>query len=358
MLVQKTQIEPLPPREGEAGPSSGATRRTPGPRYRDNGFDRHLGPSSARYFGSGYRRVRHSLGRLQIEDVAGEVRLGGSGAAHYPVDWSAGPRGAARSPHLSTIDAIVFSVAVVEAHLREIDGLTAAATSESWLSDIDIKAGALPWEDLGAIPLSCSRTAQLAVGAELESTFTLRIATMTVVLRVRHSRPSGRLGSVGAVAAVPLTAPLTGPMVDAYRHTAHSSALDDAAATAGRTLGARHVIRPRASLDVAGIGSTYWPGATVVDCLVIASQMAQVLVFASPGLGRESVSNLWMRRARFTATARPGRVVDSASTLEVVTSRSFDRGLEGTLHSVDVRCADLLGFAASASLAFVAPAAS
>ena len=101
--------------------------------------------------------------------------------------------------------------------------------------------------------------------------------------------------------------------------------------------------------------STYWPSVTVIDCLVVASQMAQVLIFSAPGLSRSAVSNLWMRRARFSASHPPGRGGEGGASLRIVKTKSFDRGDSGTLHSVDVECPDFFGVTASASLAYALP---
>lgn len=325
------------------------------------GFDAHLGPWSGRYFGSGYRRVHHILGALTVAPQAERlVELTGSGSVEYPVDWSKSSDGESRQPHLSTIDAIVLSVHLAEAFLRSVDNLTEAEIAHAWLAEVEIKAGATPNDRLDTIPLHCKRTSRDPFGAGCESAFKVRVGSMSVAMRVRHRVPAD---SEEADGTRPLDGSVSagttqeGPLTGLYRDTIHLSSIDLSGAGESESLRARHEILPVRSRGFSGLESAYWPGATIVDALVLASQMAQVLIFTAPGVSRATVSNLWMRHARFTATAPPGRTGTDDTALRIVKKRSFDRGSDGSLHSVDVQCPNLFGVVATASLAFVLPAA-
>ena len=320
-------------------------------------FDSLLGPSNGRYFGSGYRRVRHRVKELSIHrGPDGSLLVTALGAAAYPADWSAGGDGALRLPHLSTIDAIVLAVTAAEAYLRSVDGLGDSEIAHVWIADIDIRAGAVPWDLLDAIPVKCSRTAHEAVPGGMESTFTSRIAAMTVVLRVRTA-PTARtiLQSREPYSRAPFKI-VPGPLTDGYRHATHPVSLERITPSDSIVMHARHGVRAGGADAYAGLEGAYWPSATIIDCLVVSSQMAQALIFAAPGLNRSSVSNLWMRRARFTATVPPAQADVENVALRIVRSKSFARGEDGTLNSVDVECPELFGFAASASLAFTVQA--
>lgn len=325
------------------------------------GFDAHLGPWSGRYFGSGYRRVHHILGTLTVTPHADRLlELTGSGSVEYPADWSKNSDGESRQPHLSTIDAIVLSVHAAEAFLRSVDNLTEAEIAHAWLAEVEIKAGATPNDRLDSIPLHCARTSCEPFGEGCESAFKVRVGTMSVSMRIRHVMPADSEEADGTrplFRSVPAGTTQEGPLTGLYRDTIHLSSIDVGGAVENESLWARHEILPVRSTGFSGLESAYWPSATIVDALVLASQMAQVLIFTAPGVSRATVSNLWMRHARFTATAPPGRTGTDDSTLRIVKKRSFDRGPEGSLHSVDVQCPSLFGVLATASLAFVLPAA-
>jgi len=324
------------------------------------GFDAHLGPWSGRYFGSGYRRVHHMLSALTLTaGIDREFELAGSGSVEYPADWSTDSHGESRQPHLSTIDAIVLSVRLAEAFLRHVDNLTEAEIAHAWLADVEIKAGASPNDKLEIVSLHCARTSHELLGEECESAFRVRVGTMSVSMRIRHGVTAviDDAGEANALrSTIPALTDQEGPLTGLYRDTIHLSSLDLGGVAGGESLRARHEILPVRSTGISGLESAYWPSATIVDALVLSSQMAQVLIFTAPGISRATVSNLWMRRARFTATAPPGRTGTDDTTLRIAKRRSFDRGASGSLHSVDVQCPNLFGVVATASLAFVLPA--
>lgn len=333
----------------------------PEPESGSEDFDEYLGPADQRYFGSGYRRVKHQILELAIRcDPDGSAALAGMGAALYPHDWSNDAAGVPRKPHLSTIDALVMSVSMAEEHLRRVDGLSEAQLGAAWLVEIDVKAGAQPWDQLDNIPLFCRRTSLDRSGTSAESAFKAKVGAMSVVVRLRHDFPvlddaaarQGERGKGVRNASCPGRA-----LEGRYRETGHKSSVRLIEVDGEVVMDSTHRIAPRGQSRPEGLESSYWPSVTVIDCLVIASQMAQVLIFAAPSVSRSTASNLWMRRARFTAKRPPQAGTYAAAVLRITGERSFDRGKEGSLHSVDVECSNLFGIAASASLAYTLPVA-
>ena len=334
---------------GSADPTSPAEQEAS---VEVDGFAPHLGPSSDRYFGSGYRKVEHGLHTLRFDTECGdEVTLTGTGSAQYPARWSAGADGTPRQPHLSTIDAVVLSIRVAEVYLRHVDHLSNGDIAFAWLSAIDIKAGPAPFSELDSIPVRCARTARDVLADGVVSHFKARIGSMSVSLSVRHALPPRfhtRIDTFGS--GLPeISPPATGALTAHYRNTTHRSWLSFDSDRRD-ILHSRHQIHPSAA-KCDGLAGAYWPNATVIDCLVLASQMAQVLIFSAPGASRKTTSNLWMRRARFSSDQPPAGL-SATSMLRVVKSRAFNRGSAGTLMSVDVECPDMFGIAALASLAY------
>ncbi|WP_104129679.1 AvrD family protein [Cryobacterium sp. N21] len=321
-----------------------------------NGFDDYLGASSGRYFGDGYRRVDHQLAQLEIltrED--GHLAVAGIGTAQYPRNWSTHADGSVRVPHLSTIDAVVLAVRLAETYLSNVEKLSDVQLAAAWLADIEIRAGATPFIELGSIPVHCFRISREGSGAGITSIFRTRIGGVSVSMNICHLAATARVGQAKSLEG-PVAVPIgSGALTDLYKDTSHSSSLNFEPTSDHEAITSRHVIHPYGGAESAGIEGRYWPGVTVIDCLVIASQMAQVLIFAASDVSRSTASNLWMRRARFSAIRTPHGGGVSSSVLRIVKSRTFDRGSEGILHSVEVECPDLFGIIASASLAYTAP---
>jgi hypothetical protein len=92
--------------------------------------DEYLGPSSSRFFGSGYRRVTYRFGDLRFESSTSHVH--GIAGADYPEDWSRKAHSNTR-PHLSTIDALVFATRLTDLLLTQYCGLDDEQRRWSWL---------------------------------------------------------------------------------------------------------------------------------------------------------------------------------------------------------------------------------
>lgn len=72
-----------------------------------------LGPARGRYFAEGYREVRYEVGTVR-QGPADDCRTHAVVTALYPQDWSRRGDGSARTPHLSSVDAIALPLIVLE----------------------------------------------------------------------------------------------------------------------------------------------------------------------------------------------------------------------------------------------------
>lgn len=304
----------------------------------DRGFDGYLGPASSRYFGSGYRKVAYGIDRIVVHP--GRSALSAVGSVDYPVDWSVKDGRQSRRAHLSTIDAVALALA-----LSQVLDAQAEDGTRSLARSIEVRAGAKAMTELHAVPLSMRR----AVGgpdvdAQDGPTFTSRIGTLSVTCGtwatpgpgdgvLAHGPASSRLGFTGEHAHV------TDYVSELVAHPSQrSSASFD------------HWASARVETTDENPVGVY--AARFVDALVLAGQMAEVLLYSRAGVDRASTGNLWMRRA---AVHLSSRSTESPSfchaTIRVTKELSIERN-GGRLQCVDIVVDDLFGARITASLAY------
>lgn len=261
--------------------------------------DAYLGPAAARFFGSGYRRVRYRLGAVTFDSST--ARIAARAGVGYPVDWSR--KDAPTAPHLSTIDALVLAVRLAEIHLGHTFQLDRDQRRRMWLKRIDIRAGGAPTEDgLDAIDVSGTlKHTAAGLVCERQSVFDARIASMSVRCVIEHD--------VGAVPAL--------PAADGVFPLAADAEAADEIRPYGTGFMTRHpqltdvsvdpdLTQAQATVSVTDAGGTtavtqgleaaYWPSVTIVDVFVVALQLGQILLYELDGVPRAGSETLWMRQ--------------------------------------------------------------
>jgi hypothetical protein len=245
-----------------------------------------LGPSEGRYFAAGYRGVVHSLA-----PVAGgrgsDAPLTTTATVRYPRDWSTDGAGHARTPHLSSVDAVILVTLAYE----DAAGRDAPAR---WIRDVELHAGTEPWWDLDAVPV-----------------------TVDVEETEDGTRLRGKVGNIRAVVQLcdppgpgdpPAEAPPDGaPSVygDAFRRTSATTGVGPVDRSMQSVRAVHRFTVPDAAAPTAGLEAAYGPALTVLDYLVTMGQLTQVLVYELAGTGRTAVGNLWMRSLRILGVPRP-----------------------------------------------------
>jgi hypothetical protein len=290
-------------------------------------FDDVLGPADGRYFGSGYRRTRYHLPGLRSGDEP-EV-LSGAARVQYPEDWSR-KEGVARVAHLSTADALVLAAHAVQVALGRTLGLVAAEVRSAWFMELSVRTGARPVTDLQAVPVSCRRTTTTADGRQTD--FLVKVGTFTVAAQVchpeaRHPRPPQR----GRPSEPTL-------YTHGFRESVHAGSVLSADTSVQRLDCSAEVGALPAQ---AGIESGTGCGATLLDCLVFAGQMLQMLVCLVDGTTRDGSGNLWLRTITFT-TVNPVRPGHSRPRMWIPERQDVQRG-DDVLHSLTVRCENMFG---------------
>lgn len=254
-------------------------------------LDELLGSADRRFFGSGYRRVRHEL--LHSSSVEGDECVALTSRVDYPDDWSLGPSGEARSPHLSTIDAVVLSMMA----LSRTDP-AAARTHSARVVRAELRAGSEPWLDLSDVPVRIQRSSIGPSDAD--------DARELVEAKVGNIRSTITISRSVADAHADADAVPVDESEDVYgglyrRTTAESTLL--AYEPEKHQVTARHSFSSDAREAAVGIEGAFWPALTVVDHLVTMGQLAQALIQLRHGNAR--AGGLWMRKVAIELPQAP-----------------------------------------------------
>ena len=293
-----------------------------------------LGPTRDRYFGAGYRAVRYSLtsvhaGLTEIEAVANVA---------YPARWSTGGDGLARSAHLSSVDAVILPVIVMESAALPSE-LRAAGRFR--LSSIELRAGAHPWLTLDVVPVKL--TADDA-GAQRH----LRAVSGNIRLNATLSRIDEQPETEGTIA------PADGPSVyGGLFQTVDTRSTVRGLDVTRCELRASHVIASDGAFAPgAGVEACQWPAPTVVDYLVTMGQLTQAIVYASAGTTRSEAGPLWMRTMSIDVHESQPPLPSRFDTItRVLRDRVLERGGE-RIHDVLVESVASSGVRARSTLAY------
>lgn len=303
-----------------------------------------LGSTSGRYFSSGYRRVRYG-----VWDVRPDPRVDGrthaTVTAQYPLDWSLGADGTARTPHLSSADAIALPLQVLE---RIVDP---ASLSAYRVSRVELRAPRGPCTDLDEVPLvldvhgSAGRT-DLCIRADvggMRTRLELSLSPDAARCPPAHA-PDGSVYSQGFRDVLVDTVVTHGPAHDGPAHdgvvATHTFELDPD----------RPVVR------LTGVESGFSPAVSAIDLLVVMGQMTQAAIYLSMPADR-SRGDLWMRSMAIDITRPPAAVPCVLhSTTRLTRDKVVDRAGR-RIHDLVAESSINPSVQARASLAYVEPTA-
>lgn len=289
--------------------------------------------------------VHRLAGLVSAPDDTGTVQTRGTADVSYPRSWSRKTDSGGLAPHLSTIDGIVLGAQLVEHHLTHVLGVSEADLRVAWLVSVAVRAGTRPVEDMTSIPASCTcRRDEQRVDCQC------RIGSLVVDLVVQLPQLPAAVGD-GTGGSRPRRAGLYGGGYRGYRFDSYVLDVDVDA----RAASARHVAIARPTVTLDGLDAGYVPSLTHMDLLRLSAQTAQILIYAIDGVERSEADTLWMRRARFEASA-PRRPIDSPidATLRVVREQTLDRGGQ-RWRMYDVAIEGVPHMSANASLAYAVP---
>ncbi|WP_121867939.1 AvrD family protein [Glutamicibacter nicotianae] len=261
-------------------------------------FESVLGPSSARYFGAGYRQVRHSL---VSEPYSNDGEFVCSAAVFYPEEWSFDSSGKMRHPHLSTIDAVLLPLLV-------FDQLGVGANAR--ILRVKFRAGSSAWEDLANVPIGISKLSDAEHSPEI-SKFRGKVGNirfeidLEMVCEIRNAQ--NICGIKG--------------LYDRSRVETHSTSIVESFQPTSETIYCSH----RFELAVGKAGTS--PGeqeVSIVDHLVTMGQMAQALLAFKHNSGRSGT--LWMRDVVIDLPREPETLPASfSSSMTITRDRVIER---------------------------------
>ncbi|SNX66042.1 avirulence D protein (AvrD) [Streptomyces sp. TLI_55] len=284
-------------------------------------IDDYLGPGEHRYFGAGFRRVRHRLEAIRVSRRPDSTEATAHASVTYPAHWSAKGTGELL-PHLSSVDTLALGAQLAEILLGHAYGLDAGARSRMWLRAVSLRAGVHPQEDLADIPVhGVFRPAESERVADglLASSLDVRIGSMEVRCEIQHEVAGGyrpdRAEARHPSAEDALGEPCRRYFAELFRHrdqrVTHLTVDRDARrvdATVRITPApGESDSRPRPT----GLESAYLPSASMIDAITVTGQLAQVLLYELDGIDRGDSDTLWLRKAALS-TRMPLRALDQA----------------------------------------------
>lgn len=291
----------------------------------DDALDAVLGPASQRYFGSAYRDVSYDIAKGEQG-----THMEAVGIARYPEAWSVDGDGHNRTPHLSSVDAIVLPLLSLER-----DASSSEALQNQYVSSIALRAGSAPWERLSAIPMRLHHATR-PDGTEVSGT----VGNIRVELHTSRSGPA-------ALPAAGRASVYGGLFQETRCHTR------DLTRKGQRVLTCRHEAEFSSASPATGLEASTWPSLTVLDYLVTLGQVTQALVYAAAGVSRATAGPLWMRTMRVERSGPPNRANegDFVSRAEIISDRLLERGGR-RVHNVEVVAHTTSGVQATSRLAY------
>jgi len=285
--------------------------------------ERLLGPAKGRYFGAGYRDVRYTLDRTDAVPATAAVA--------YPEQWSVDGNGVARTPHLSSVDAVVLILMLLEAQSTD---QSRSHLRHTYVNALDLRAGSTPWLRLDAVPLTLA-TADTSTGMQIRG-------------RVGNIRVGIDLATAGSTSQEAGESSVYGSL---FRTTASETFLG--AEAIGLTLNGVHQMQYSAApAQPSGVEADWWPGVTMIDYLVTLGQLTQGLVYRAGGVTRERAGALWMRTMQLARSLPPAsQCAEFTSVAKIMRDRLLQR--QGTrVHDVEVLAETSTGVSARSTVAY------
>jgi hypothetical protein len=305
--------------------------------------DDYLGPGDRRFFGSGYRRVRHQVTGVTVgAGPTGGPVVSATAGVEYPHDWST-KAGVDMRPHLSSVDMLVLGTQLSEVFLTHVHGLDDADRRSAWLRAVKLRAGLEPQEELTGLPATATRREVRPVPGDprrLVSVFDARVGAMRARCEIEH--PAGRErageGSYATIEDVlgPSASRHYGDGFKGKRPLVQDVEVDVDALDARASVVAQQVPGAVAAGAATGLEGDHQPSLSMIDCFVTGLQLAQVLMYELDAIDRSGSNTLWMLRTVMEATS-PDRpwTAPVPATAAVVDRKLLPVG-ERTYRTVDI----------------------
>lgn len=325
-------------------------------------FDIPLGPATDRYFGQGYKNVTHNLTRLRLS------RSNQVGAHHeaiaelcYPAAWS---RKGSRElvPHVSSIDTVALAASLLETAVVHTCDLGSAEAARMWVSHAKVSAGARPEEDLHHVAVTADIINVVRQpSGDLATTAMFRVGQLRGSMTLQHPPGIGEFYVLGADKVSDLASTYPGRQLfylSGYKtHDLH--ACDIAVDTTEQTITATCAVNTSTPTAALVGAESAWPhSVSIIDAVLGAAQLSQILLYDLDGVDRASSNTLWMRKLELTATPPPRPITEPfPATVHVRRLSTINRSNQ-VWRSADLTVHDFAGVTGSCLLAHQLPESS
>lgn len=272
-------------------------------------IDDRLGSAERRFFGSGYRHVRHRLDDIRVSAGSEQGSATARATVEYPPDWSRKAGHTALRPHLSSVDAAVLGLELAEVYLTHAHRLDRTQRRRIWPRRVGIKAGGAPQENLIGFDVEVARTAVVPTATVCQRTSRLRarLGNMRVSCDIEHDGTAGGHPAGRYESADELLGDAERQCVGAgFRSRRHAIRDVDIDVHSGRIDATVVMERPDAARFAEGMGAAYQPATTAIDGLLVVAQLGQALLYETDRMDRDASNPLWLRNLEMeTAHPRP-----------------------------------------------------
>jgi hypothetical protein len=257
-------------------------------------IDELLGDSRTRFFGAGFRLVRHEVTDLVVDTSQKTVRA--NARIDYPASWSA-KKSRELKPHLSSLDALTIGAQLCEVLVRTAFGIEGDAADRLWLSSSSFKAGNNPTTDLAVVPASCTLVETKSAPDSLcghRSSFTAQVASIGLEFAIDHPIVDTR----NVVACWADVKDVLGPPENRYFGSAYAVTqldLRDIKLDTER-VNALLDLEELGGRRLHGMGAAYFPFVSPANMIVCMGQLSQAMLYHYDNISRDVSHNLWMRK--------------------------------------------------------------
>ena len=276
-------------------------------RLRLASIDDYLGPAETRFFARGYQRATYDVRDIVVESGEGDATgVRAQVSLSYPPDWSS-KGGVGQRPHLSTVDALVLGLQMVEVHLAGAYALEPDERASAVVRKAVVRAGGAPQEDLSGMVLTAvpAKSQDIDGTGRRWSTYDCAVGSLKVRYEIEH--PAGtrttsqqKIGLLDEVLEDPESCAF-GAGFKNRRHQIDDVRVDMAALTATAAV---H-FQPERHVASRGIEGDRQPGVTLVDAFVVSLQLVQVLLYELDSVRRADSRTLWMMRTVLAPPVKP-----------------------------------------------------
>lgn len=257
-----------------------------------------LGENSKRYFSSNYKRIKHEITNLTIQNnsLVGYLNIS------WPHLW-AEKAGKSLKPHVGSLEFYVIAVQFIEYYMVILDNIKKECVNRMWVEDFVSKAGSEAVEEDASIPCKCTKLSQFVEDRKITSKFAIEIGKVVVKLTINYETCMERrcmsscsntscmsIDNILNVKHEQLSYYTLGYKVPMHEISNITVDKDKETITADAKL-----INLELANDFVGVSSVFQPCFTYCDIILITGQLSQILLFSLDNLTRENASNLWMR---------------------------------------------------------------